>query len=52
MAVFGFTLPHFMNKLLRHTVEKDKLKQKTNNDFSQRQFQNDILYKNLQNWMK
>ena len=52
MAVLGFTLPHFMNKLLRHTVEKDKLKQKTNNEFSQRQFQNDILYKNLQNWMK
>lgn len=24
MAILGFTLPHFLNKMLRYTVEKDK----------------------------
>lgn len=26
MAILGFTLPHFLNKMLRYTVEKDKTK--------------------------
>ena len=26
MAVLGFTLPHFLNRMLLHTVEKDKAK--------------------------
>lgn len=26
MALLGFTLPHFLNRMLKHTVEKDKAK--------------------------
>ena len=30
MAVLGFSVPHFLNKFLRHSVQKDKLKEQSN----------------------
>ena len=48
MAVLGFTVPHFLNKMLRHSVEKDKSRniifQKKNTEFD--------LYKNIESLIK
>ncbi len=52
MAILGFTLPHFLNKLLKHTVEKDKQKQNQIKSTSQTQIEHSILYRNLQDWLK
>lgn len=48
MAVLGFTVPHFLNKMLRHSVEKDKEKDRiANNGLSTFNF-----YKNIEDWSK
>lgn len=48
MAVLGFTVPHFLNKMLRHSVEKDKAKDKiANNGLPPFNF-----YKNIEDWSK
>ena len=52
MAILGFTLPHFLNRLLKHTVEKDKQKQLSDKNISFAQSEYNFLYKNLQNWIK
>ena len=48
MAVLGFTVPHFLNKMLRHSVEKDKSRniifKKKNTEFD--------LYKNIESLIK
>ena len=48
MAVLGFTVPHFLNKMLRHSVEKDKAKDRIANSglppFN--------FYKNIEDWSK
>ena len=48
MAVLGFTVPHFLNKMLRHSVEKDKAKDRiANNGLPPFNF-----YKNIEDWSK
>ena len=48
MVVLGFTVPHFLNKMLRHSVEKDKAKDRIANSglppFN--------FYKNIEDWSK
>ena len=49
MAVLGFTVPHFLNKLLKYTVEKDKSKKiNFGNNPTVIPFN---LYKNIDNWI-
>lgn len=48
MAVLGFTVPHFLNKMLRHSIEKDKAKDRiANNGLPPFNF-----YKNIEDWSK
>ena len=47
MALLGFTLPHFLNRMLKHTVEKDKAKTAATPAFKSLQ-----IYSSVEEWMK
>ena len=47
MALLGFTLPHFLNKMLKRTVEKDKTK-----TLSSPAFKSLPVYGSVEEWMK
>ena len=47
MAVLGFSVPHFLNKFLRYSVQKDKQKQNETLKIYSTHF-----YKDIDNWLE
>lgn len=49
MAVLGFSVPHFLNKFLRHSVQKDKLKEQSGNNSLITNYKNVLDFMNKSN---